>query len=255
MTVSVALQLYTVREALQRDYEGVVRKVAAMGYIGVETAGFPGTTPQAAGRLFRELDLVVPSIHKFPVPRREHKAEIMDILGALDCKVVVSGGGKDHFNSVESIRRISDQFNEAHAMFAGDGIRIGVHNHWWEYLKVGDRYAVDILLDTLTPEVFLQIDTYWVKTAGVDPEGVVKRFGKRAPLLHIKDGPAVQDQPMVALGEGVMDIPAIVAAGQGFTEWIIVELDRCDTDMVEAAERSYQYLVKNGLASGREVKI
>jgi sugar phosphate isomerase/epimerase len=159
MTVPIALQLYTVREALQKDYEGVVRKVAAMGYIGVETAGFPGTTPQAAGRLFKELGLVVPSIHKFPVPRPEHKAEILDILGALDSKVVVSGGGKDDFSSVESIRRISDQLNEANALFASHGIRVGVHNHWWEYLKVGERYAVDILLDTLTPEVFFQIDT------------------------------------------------------------------------------------------------
>jgi sugar phosphate isomerase/epimerase len=93
-----------------------------------------------------------------------------------------------------------------------------------------------------------------VKAAGVDPVGVVKRFGKRAPLLHIKDGPAVQEQPMVALGEGAMDIPAIVAAGQGFTEWIIVELDRCQDMARLSAERSCQYLVNNGLARGREVK-
>jgi sugar phosphate isomerase/epimerase len=42
----------------------------------------------------------------------------------------------------------------------------------------------------LTPDIFFEIDTYWVKVAGQNPPEIVKKFGKRAPLLHIKDGPA-----------------------------------------------------------------
>jgi len=49
---------------------------------------------------------------------------------------------------------------------------------------------------------------------------------------------------MVALGEGVMDIPALLQASAGHAEWLIVELDSCDTDMVEAVRRSYQYLAE-----------
>ena len=67
MPAPIALQLYTVREAIQGDYEGVVRRVAEMGYLGVEPAGFPGTTPEDAGKLFRELGLAVPSAHA-PLP-------------------------------------------------------------------------------------------------------------------------------------------------------------------------------------------
>ena len=55
---------------------------------------------------------------------------------------------------------------------------------------------------------------------------------------------------MTAVGEGKMDVPAIVAAGEGSTEWLIVELDRCATDMMEAVEKSYTYLVGKGLARG-----
>jgi sugar phosphate isomerase/epimerase len=60
--------------------------------------------------------------------------------------------------------------------------------------------------------------------------------------LHIKDGPCLRGKPQVALGEGEMDIPAILQAGAGFTEWAIVELDQCATDMLAAVEKSCLYL-------------
>ena len=63
MTAPIALQLYTVRDALAKDFNGVIQQIADMGYIGVETAGFPGTTPQAAARLFKDLGLTVCSAH------------------------------------------------------------------------------------------------------------------------------------------------------------------------------------------------
>jgi sugar phosphate isomerase/epimerase len=57
---------------------------------------------------------------------------------------------------------------------------------------------------------------------------------------------------MTAVGQGVMDIPAIVAAAEGRTEWMIVELDSCATDMWKAVEESYRYLIEKGLAYGRK---
>jgi sugar phosphate isomerase/epimerase len=68
--------------------------------------------------------------------------------------------------------------------------------------------------------------------------------------LHVKDGPCQIEAPMTALGEGVVDIPGIVAAGAGSTEWLVVELDRCATDMVEAVRKSYQYLIEKELGRG-----
>jgi len=52
----------------------------------------------------------------------------------------------------------------------------------------------------------------------------------------------------VAAGEGTQNIPAIVQAANGNAEWLIVELDACATDMFTAVEKSFQYLVNNGLA-------
>jgi sugar phosphate isomerase/epimerase len=252
MTPPIALQLYTVRDIItKKDYESVVRQVAKIGYAGVETAGFPGTTPQAAGKLFKELGLLVSSIHKFPIPTPTDKQEILDILGALDTKNYVSGGNREDFTTIETTRLTCEKINAAAAMLAPYGIKFHVHNHWYEYLKVGEKYAYEYMIDFLAPEVFFQIDTYWTKTAGVDPAKVVKKLGKRAPLLHIKDGPAQQKVHQTAVGEGVLDFPAIVKAAAGNTEWMIVELDSCATDMMETVQKSFQYLTSKGLARGK----
>jgi len=108
-----------------------------------------------------------------------------------------------------------------------------------------------IMLELLDPDIFFEIDTYWVQTAGVDPAQVVRELGPRVPILHIKDGPCVKSEPMTAVGDGVMDFAEIVQAGGGITEWLIVELDRCATDMMVAVEKSLKYLVEQGLGSGK----
>ncbi len=250
MTAPIALQLYTVRELIaERGFEAVVSEVAEIGYVGVEPAGFPGTTPAEAGRLFKELGLQVPSAH-LALPVGDDVQPVVEAMAAIGGHYVVSGRGPDQFQDLAAIKETCALFNEAAANARAHGLRFGVHNHWWEYLKVGDRYAYEYMLDLLDPEVVFEVDTYWVKTAGVDPAEVVRKLGARAPLLHIKDGPATRDAPMMAIGSGVMDFPAIVQAAGENVEWLIVELDRCTTDMMEAVRQSYEYLVGEGLARG-----
>jgi sugar phosphate isomerase/epimerase len=129
-------------------------------------------------------------------------------------------------------------------------MKVGYHNHSWEFESIGDTTPHQLMRQYLDASVFFEVDTYWAQTAGADAAQVVKELGSRAPLLHIKDGPATKEAPMTAVGEGKMDVPAIVKAGEGSTEWLIVELDRCATDMMEAVEKSYTYLVGKGLARG-----
>ena len=249
MPAPIALQLYTVRDALAKDFAGVVRKVAGIGYVGVEPAGFPGTNARQAASLFRELGLAVPSAHT-PLPLGEQKNQVLDAMGELGCTRIISGKGPDDFRTRDQIAQTCELFNQANAVALQRGLRFGIHNHWWEFLRVEGRLVYQVMLEHLEPEVFFEIDTYWAKTAGADPAQVLNELGSRAPLLHIKDGPAMQGAPQVAVGDGVMDIPALVAAGAKTTEWLIVELDHCATDMMVAVERSYAYLVGQGLASG-----
>lgn len=252
MTNPIALQLYTIRDLLAQDYESAIRKVADLGYIGVETANMFGDSPASAAKLFGELGLTVTSAHS-QLPLGDQKQEVIDTMGALNCKrLILPGQPMELFQSMDGIKRVCDSLNEASAFAKANGFQVGYHNHWFEYEQVEDRIPADMMLEYLDPDVFFEVDVYWVQTAGQNPVEVVRRFGSRAPYLHIKDGPCQIEAPMTALGEGVVDIPSVVAAGTGSAKWLIVEIDECATDMMEAVSKSYQYLIGKDLARGNK---
>jgi sugar phosphate isomerase/epimerase len=241
MTKRIALQLYTVRELAQDDYESVVRKVAAMGYPGVETAGFPGTTAEAAARLFKELGLTVTSAH-VPLPLGENQQMVLETMEALGKPPLICTQIRpDDVETMKTIRDLCDRLNQGYEVAKANGLAFGIHNHWWEFADVDGRMVHHIMLDLLDPEIFFELDTYWIKVAGRDPVAIVESLRARAPMLHIKDGPATRDASMTAVGDGVMNIPAILQAAVP-NVWQIVEMDRCDTDVLEATRKIYAYL-------------
>lgn len=252
MPTPIALQLYTLRDAAAQDYEGMVRRVAAMGYVGVEPAGFPGTTPAAAAQLFKSLGLQVCGIHA-GLPTPEKKNEILDLVGTFGLKRFGCAWlPPENFETIAGVKRVCGQLNEAAAFARENGLRFYYHNHWFEYKQVEGQPVHKVMLENLDPDVELEIDTYWVQTGGANVVEVLQAVGKRATLLHIKDGPADnKDSPMTAVGDGVLDWHKIIPAGSS-AEWLIVELDRCATDMFQAVEKSYQYLVSEGLARGNK---
>jgi len=252
MTPPIALQLYTLRDLLVQDFEGTIRKVADIGYTGVETANLFGDSPAAAAKLFDKLDLTVTSAHG-ALPLGDKKQEVIDTMSALQCKrLVLPWQPPEMYTSFDGIRRVCDLLNEGAAVARANGFQVGYHNHWFEYQLWENRVPAEVLLECLDPDVFLEVDVYWVQTGGQNPVEVVRRLGSRAPLLHVKDGPCQIEAPMTALGEGVVDIPGVVAAGAGSTDWLIVELDRCATDMLEAVRKSYRYLIEKGLGRGNK---
>ncbi len=254
MPKPIALQLYTVREALANDFAGVVRRVADTGYVGVEpfAGAFTSTTPQEGARLFNDLGLDVIGSHA-PMPLGDDKNKALDLMAALGTKrLIIPWLPPEDFQTVDAIKRACERLNEANIVARANGLELLYHNHWQEYGPVNGRYAYQVMLDYLEPSVNLEIDTYWVKAAGRDPAAVVQELGARAPLLHIKDGPAVRGQPMVAVGDGTLDIPAIIQAAENSAEWLVVELDECASDMLTAVEKSYYYLTSKGLARGNK---
>jgi len=161
MTTPIALQLYSLREATARDYAGTVRQVAAMGYAGVETANFAGTTIPAAAQLFKDLGLTVCSTH-LPLPLGDRQAEVLETMQAFDCRrLVCASQPRQEFETVAGIQRVCDTLNAASAVAQAHGLSLGYHNHWWEFQMVEGRLAHERLRDGLSPEVFFEVDTYW----------------------------------------------------------------------------------------------
>ena len=243
MALPIGLQLYTVREQLKADYSEVMHCLADIGFAGVEPYGVPETLNEQAA-LLKELGLEIPSAH---VP-------ILDaplIAEAYGISRVISGYGPDEFRTLDDVKRTCERLNGVAQDLAQHGLTFGYHNHWWEIEAVEGQRPYAIMLQELDPAIFFEVDVYWVKVGGMDPVQVIKECGERATFLHIKDGPAdVPKSDMVAVGKGLIDIPAAIEAAE-YAEWLIVELDRCATDMLEAVEASYNYLINKGLGHGR----
>ncbi len=252
MKPQIGLQLYSLRDQFAEDFSATLQRVADMGYKGVETAFFSDNiTPKEARQRFDDLGLIVVSAH-CPLPLGETQDFTLSLLDDLGCNRAIWHGWPqdERYSRLEGVRELADVYNAANAVAQSQGIRLGLHNHWWEFEPVESLLPYDILRSLLHPDIFFELDTYWIQTAGRNPVAVVGEAGVRAPLLHIKDGPATRNDDMVELGAGTLDIPSIVQASQNNAEWLIVEMDSCAGDIFEALERSYRYLTENELATG-----
>ncbi len=233
----VALQLYTVREEMKKDIPGTLHKVAEVGFEAVETAFWPDnvTIPQA-GKYLAEAGLTVSSAH-VELPIGEKKQTMLDIAHAFNCKRMIWHGWPEdkRYSTLDGTKQLADIYNEANHFAKSNGLQFGLHNHWWEFRnRVGDHYVYEVLLERVEPDIFFELDTYWIKVAGHDPAAIVAKYGSRAQLLHIKDGPAKWNDslpadnpdPMTAVGKGTQNFPAIVRAAGNNTKWMVVEMEK-----------------------------
>jgi sugar phosphate isomerase/epimerase len=264
----IAFQLYTVRGQIEKDLEGTIRKIAEMGFLGVETYPLPpNITLEQAAKVFKENRLTVISMHtELPVG-----SELENIFKMSDAyqspNVIYPGWPKelsaqdpDLLKHTEEIFKTSDKTKQRADLYNTIGVSLdkkhlnfGLHNHWWEFEKSDGIYPIYYFLEHLDPKIFFEIDTYWAKTAGYDPAKAVADFGKRVPFLHIKDGPAIKGDKafqQVPAGTGVMDFSSIVHAGGKNTQWMIVEFDEYAGNIFDGLQSSYNYLTKNHFAKG-----
>jgi sugar phosphate isomerase/epimerase len=251
VTARISVQLYSLREEAKKGFAPVLERLGRIGYAGVEAAGLNDLSPQEFTRCVADAGMVVSSGHCGLV-KPNQAAELLDTQEAIGVKqLVVAFLPPERFVDQAGVSKAADHLNTFNEAVRARGMTLGYHNHWWEFSnKIGHETAHAMLFRLLEPTIFAEIDTYWAKVGGADPAQVVKDFGTRAPLLHIKDGPADDTEAaMTAVGRGAVNVKAIAAASRA--TWHIVELDRCATDMFEAVAQSYTYLTKEGLALGR----
>ncbi len=245
----IALQLYTVRELCAQDFPGTVKRVAEVGYKGVEFAGLHGMAAQDVKAMVDDLGLAVTSSH-VGLPTEENVAELVEQERALGNRRLVTSMGPDQFKTLDDCKRVAERLQQAAELAKQAGMEFGYHNHWWEFRPVEGEMPHEILMSE-APDVFPQLDVYWVAFGGPDPAEVVGRYASRAFLLHIKDGTLEEGQPHTAVGAGKVNMPAVIGAmDESVTDWLIVELDNCATDMFQAVVDSYEYLTEKGLAEG-----
>lgn len=244
----IAVQLYSFGR--RAAHEATLRRVAAMGYLGVELEDLHGVAPEMIRELTDELGLTVIAVHA-PAPTLEDcLEELIETAKKLGAQSIVDGFYE--FTSTAQLRDLIARRNRAAEVCATEGLTLGYHNHDPEFsTRLDGATAFDLIMEELDPRIFLELDAYWAQVGGADPVQVLRSLGDRVRLLHVKDGPAISaDDLNTAVGSGEVDIRALLEAAP-WVDWHIVEFDECATDTFEAVQDSYRYLVDSGLSRGR----
>lgn len=267
----VGLQLYTLREEMEKDMDKTLKAVKDMGYDYVEFAGYFGKTAEEVKSLLDKHDLKAVSVHqKYDVflENEQYNIDYLKTIGVKYCAIPWMDRAKqadsDTFDkTVEEITKVAKALKAA-------GIQMLYHNHDFEFEKFEGKFLLDCLYDSISADLLqTEIDTCWVKYSGNDPVEYLKKYTGRAEVLHLKDfvcdkfasGPAYalidddgketekvendrQSFEFRPVGQGVQDFPAILkAAEEAGVEYIIVEQDNWPTaSALESAKQSREYL-------------
>ncbi|MGW6279216.1 sugar phosphate isomerase/epimerase family protein [Kribbella sp. NPDC055071] len=241
---NLSLQLYTVRGKLEEDFDATLARIAEIGFTKVEPFGLTAYADRLADALPKH-GLSAPTTHAGLL--REDSAPIYAAAKRLGISTVIDPHTDPaRWQAVDSIKEIAASLNEAAKEAAEHGITVGYHNHAFELESTIDGvHALEILVDNLSDDVILEVDTYWAVVGGADVTALLDKFGDRVKALHVKDGDGTHDnKAQVAVGDGVVAVRDILAAAPSALR--VVELDDFTGEIFDAVEGSYKFLTGEG---------
>jgi len=251
--IPVALQLHTVRQEMTEDMAGTLKRVAEIGYAGVELVASKEAPPAGELRkMIGDCGLKLVSSHVGFTELRddfEAAADHHHELGHTD--LVLGAVPADHRKTDQDWKDSVKLVEEIAHRCKAAGFRLSMHNHAFELEETIDGVeAHHYIFSHIGPDLLnAQLDTYFIEEVGKDPAEYVRKFSGRVPLLHIKDK-AKDDDPdeQTQIGHGVIDWDAVFAAAEeSGVEWYIVEQKRESVPGLESARMSCDYLMSRGM--------
>ena len=266
MALPIAVQLYSVRKDLAADFRGTLEKVKALGYDGVEFAGLNGYSAAEIKAMCEEIGLCPISAH---VPHHEMKEDAEGVLrtyAEIGCKYVAFPYLTPEYRpGCEKFAEFLEDMKVFGKVARDLGMTLLYHNHDFEFVELDGKYALDVLYEEVPADLLqTELDTCWVKVAGVEPTEYIKQYSGRCPVVHLKDFEGEKSSNMYALigiksdeskkpstfeyrpvGSGKQDFPAIIKASEeAGAEWLVVEQDSPSMGLtpMECIEKSRDYL-------------
>ena len=246
----IGIQLYTLRNLMEKDLEGTLARVAEIGYKEVEFAGYFGKSPAQVRAILKKNGLTSPSTHT-PLPKSDDDfKKVCDEAKTIGHKwVVIAYLVPEERKNADDWARHADHFNKLGAITKAHGLRLAYHNHDFEFMKVGDVTGLDVLLSKTDAKlVDYEMDLYWVTKAGGDPITIIKRYPHRFPLMHAKDATPAPERAMADVGSGTINFAKIFAqASTSGMKHVYVERDDAGdkgADAFVSATNSFKHLSK-----------
>lgn len=253
MSFPVAVQLYSVRDAMAEDFEGTIKKVKEMGYDGVEFAGLFGKSANEVKTICENNGLVPISAHVSIDDIAADPEKVIGDYAEIGCKyIAIPYAPEDRRPGAPLFDDTVEKIREYSKIAKKYGITMLYHNHDFEFKKIDGVYGLDLLYTLLnSDELQTELDTCWVNVGGEVPAEYIRKYTNRAPVVHLKDfvmSGKDKPQKLYALigiddgaqdeeedeafafrpcGYGVQDMPAILdACKDAGTGWVVVEQDQ-----------------------------
>ena len=259
---AIGLQLYSVKDVLEKDLKGTLQQLAEIGY--TEAESYPGSKghyygmeAKAFGDMLREMGITLVSSHvgsgnKDSKPGAWQQASLMQNFPELTAKAAETGQKYITCSSLDGslrkttddLKRTADLFNKSGETAKKAGLQFAYHNHAFEFEKIGDVMVYDYLLQNTDPElVKYEIDLFWVVNGGQDPLAYFSKYPNRFPLCHVKDMSKEDKTKNTEIGSGSIDYKQILkAAKDAGMKHYLVEQESFTRPSIESMRMNYNYL-------------
>lgn len=255
---TLAIQLYTVRDAMSANPEKTLERLAAMGFTGLEiyayNSTFFGKSRQEFQRILKNTGLRVISSHHITGNFNKGQGTLLynweksvEDLHFIGSEYMVCSYLFPQERNLENYKKLPELLENSGKVTKEAGIQFAYHNHDFEFEKFDDnRNVYDFILENSSPElVKMELDLYWISKAGIDPLMYFEKYPGRFPLWHVKDMKA-GTKDFTEIGNGTIDFERIFKAGKqaGLQYWFL-EQDSSDKDIFESICISNEFIAKN----------
>lgn len=231
------LQLYSLRDQLPADVKGVIAKVAKAGFKEVETFGFNkdtgywGLPGKDFDKLLKDNGLKSPSGHYgldsyFGEGKTDDLKAFIEVANTIgQTYIIIPGLNHNFIKTVDDCKGVADKMNKIAEICKASGLKLGYHNHNFEWQPVGDTTFYDVVLSNTDPKlVNMEMDLYWVVRAGKDPIDIFEKHPGRFKFVHVKDRDKTNPNLNTEIGSGDIDFKTILSKAKlGGVEHFIVE--------------------------------
>lgn len=257
---TIGLQLYTLRDLLPKDVEGVIRKVAAIGYKEVETYGYDpkhgfwGMPAKQLSQLLKSVKLTAPSGHVGVDPfirdgkTDELKANIEALKTIGATYFTVPWLDESLRQSADDYKKVAEKLNKAAELCKAAGLRFAYHNHDFEFKQHGGVTGYSILLKETDPKlVSFELDIYWAVHSGQQPAKIFAAHPGRFPMWHVKDMDKAHPDQNTEVGKGSIDYKQIFthSSTAGLKHFFVEHENNYQPDELGSIATSFNYLKQN----------
>ncbi len=231
------IQMYSLRDITDKDLDGALAAVAAMGYKMVEFAGFFGYSAEEVRAMLDRHGLCCSGTHSgIEELLNDFEGTVLYHKTIGNTKFIIPG---HDLSTREKLDAFIAQCNELAPKLRREGIELGYHNHSHEFYDMPEGYQIHRELEQRC-DVFFELDTYWSYVAKLDPVKELERLGSRVKVIHLKDGDAEGNG--CSLGSGTAPVAAVCAKAIEMGLEIVVESEGLDPTGREEVSRCMDYL-------------